>query len=58
MKVLEPLGLQSRSRTVGAFSWSQEGIWSKIAAHETMFQVLMMERMLSNERQLRISQSA
>ena len=34
------------------------GKWSKIAAHETMFQVLMMERMLSNERQLRISQSA
>ena len=38
MKVLEPLGVESRSRTAGAFSWSQEGIWSKLAAHETIFQ--------------------
>ena len=38
MKVLEPLGVESRSRTAGAFSWSQEGMWSKLAAHETIIQ--------------------
>ena len=38
MKVLEPLGVESRSRTAGAFSWSQEGIWSKLAIYETIIQ--------------------
>ena len=38
MKVLEPLGVESRSGTAGAFSWSQEGIWSKLAVYETIIQ--------------------
>ena len=38
MKVSEPLGVESRSGTTGAFSWSQEGIWSKLVAYETIIQ--------------------
>ena len=38
MKFLEPLGVESRSRTAGVLSWSQEGIWSKLAAYETIIQ--------------------
>ena len=38
MKFLKPLGVESRNRTVGAFSWLQEGIWSKLAVYETIIQ--------------------
>ena len=38
MKVLEPLGVESRSKTADVFSCSQEGIWSELAAYETMIQ--------------------
>ena len=40
------------------FLGQKREIWSKVAAHGTMFQVKRMERMLRDERQLRISQSA
>ena len=38
MEGSRPTLIESRSGTAGAFSWSQEGIWSKLAAYETIIQ--------------------